>query len=217
MAVPEQELKSFDFSGGMNTELGLVNTDEKTAKNLENVSIKTDGSAERRSGFSFYDPTLRDSEALSITSQTSEAGWVYPAPKFIIWDAIDGDTEKQYFVIGGVEEDDASPRLTVSIAELPTGLPDFESFSTLSLTDLTNDSWVNNTTSPNEPFRFTDAGDMLLITHVQGFPLVLFDPTDTRMEFYLPRTRDPDSTDVDDLVQNDGVAYVATSSHTSGA
>ena len=45
MAIPEQELKNFDFSGGMNTELGLVNTDENTAKNLENVELGPDGSA----------------------------------------------------------------------------------------------------------------------------------------------------------------------------
>ena len=67
--APRTELKLFDFSGGMNTELGLVNTDEKIPKNLENVELHADGSAERRSGLALLESDLIDSETIDVTRQ----------------------------------------------------------------------------------------------------------------------------------------------------
>ena len=216
MAIPEQEVKNFDFSGGFNTELGLVNTDSKVAKNLENVELKADGSAERRSGFAMLEDTLIDSEALDVTGNRSSAGWVYPAPSLFIWRKTEGTEVKDFAILGGVSEGVTANRPVYDLKELTNGLADLENWSTSSGIEVENQQ-SGAVSAPVFKSRYTPMGDMLMINHPHFSPHVIVDVTDTATNLVAMRMRDPNDNTVDSLVKNNNVAYQCIVDHTSGS
>lgn len=217
MGVPEQELKNFNFSGGMNTELGLVNTDEKTAKNLENVELHPDGSVERRSGLALFEDDLMDSDPLNITYQTSQASWVYPAPSLYIWRTNEGNVVKDFMVVGGVWKDTA-PTPAFYVKELVNGIADFEDFSTDPGDEVTNGAAYSNALfHANLKTRYTPLGNSLLMLHKQSSPGILLSPSAISVVPVQLKIRDADSVTPDDLVSNNAVAYRCIRYHTSSA
>ena len=216
MGIPEQELIFFDLSGGMNTELGLVNTDEKTMKNLENVELKPDGSAERRSGLALLESALIDSEALNITSQRSQAGWVYPAPSMFIWRTIKDEKVTDFAVVGGIAEDGSS-QLTINVKELVNGIADLENWSTDDGTQITHVAAVSQNIVANFKHRYIAFSDILMITHPLYRPTVLIGPTDTTTSVVVLSVRDPLSIAVDSIVKNNNIKYQCIDSHTSSS
>ena len=216
MAIPEQEVKNFDFSGGFNTELGLVNTDAKVAKNLENVELQADGSAERRSGFAVLENTLIDSEAINITSQRTQTGWVYPAPSMHIWRVTESDEQKDYLLVHGVNEDGSSD-LTVTIKELVNGLADIENWGAGTGQTQLNYDVVDDTTSANFKLHYAEVGNDIIFLHPNAETHVLTSPTGSSANRMFLRMRDPESNAVDSLVKNNNVAYQCHNTHTSGA
>ena len=224
MSIPEQELKFFDFSGGMNTELGLVNTDEKVAKNLENVELKSDGSAERRSGLSFFiDPSqpavVTDlSHTLNITSQRSSVGWVYPAPSVFFWKTVKDNKPVTIMVVSNVVED-TNTTPTYYMKELVYGISSIEDWRTSKGTKILNTASLSaiDATAPNFKFRFTDGGNFLIVTNEDTKPSAIIGAAATASTGYDILTRDPDSLTPDKVVKNGGTAYVAIRTHTSSA
>ena len=217
MAIPEQEVKNFDFSGGFNTELGLVNTDANIAKNLENVELQADGSAERRSGFAVLEDTLIDSEAIDVTGDRSSAGWVYPAPSLFIWRKIEDNEVKDFAILGGVSEGVTANRPVYDVKELVNGLADLENWSTSSGIEVENQETSSPSNHVNLKSRYTPMGDMLMITHPNFSPHAILDVTDTATNLIVLRMRDPNSNTVDSLVANNNVAYQCIRGHTSAA
>ena len=214
MAIPEQELKNFDFSGGMNTELGLVNTDEKTAKNLENVELQSDGSAERRSGLSMFNAALTTSEVMDISSQRSSAGWVYPAVTAQMIKTVDNDVMKDVLFFGNTATDTASTP-TVSFKEI-SGIADFET-SPFTGGQLFNKGGQGRSLIPNFRHHYTSLDNITMITHQRSRPMVtltLAAGTNdiARVDVLVD---DFDVTGSDSVVQDGGNGYRCIQPHTS--
>lgn len=215
MAISEQELKNFNFSAGMNTELGLVNTDEKTAKNLENVELGPDGSAERRSGLAFFDPTLKDSDPMDITGQRSQAGWQYPATSAQMLRLVHDNKVKDFLAVSGANEDVAGPYPSITVKELTNGVADLEDWSTDSGTELNGLSSTD--TVPVFKTRYCEIGEMFLALNPSHRVACYTDPTSVTVKSLDPNIRDPQSNIVDSFVSNNSIAYQCITSHTSGS
>jgi hypothetical protein len=221
MAIPEQELKFFSFGGGMNTELGLVNTDAKSAKNLENIELQEDGSAKRRSGLAFFrdaanpSTVTTTSETLNITSQRSSTGWVYPAPSMYFWRTYNGDNIIDLLLVGNVSKETGIPTLQMKKI---AGLSDLETWRTDQGTELVNAgaTGIAGTLTANYPWRFADGGDFVFALNSQvKEPIAIIGPNQTTTLPFNVKTRGPNSTTVDSVVSQGSGGYKCIKSHTS--